>query len=188
MGFLPSIDRACDACAGTGYRLEVRELRVRGASLADVGGQTLVEVLGRWADLERVRRPLEVAVSLGLGYLTVGQPSHSLSGGEAQRLRLARELARPARRPTLFILDEPTVGLHALDVDRLVDVLDGLVERGHSVLVIEHDPLLLARCDRLLELGPGGGPDGGRVVAAGAPEVVAAGATATASYLRMALA
>ena len=188
MGFLPSIVRPCDACSGTGYRLEVRELRVRGGSLADLAGLTLDEVLGRWGDLDRIRRPLEVAGSLGLGYLTVGQPSHSLSGGEAQRLRLAHELARPARRPTLFLLDEPTVGLHALDVDRLVDVLDGLVDAGHSVLVVEHDPLLLARCDRLVELGPGGGPDGGRVVAAGTPEEVAAGAAATAPYLRMALA
>jgi hypothetical protein len=100
--------------------------------------------------------------------------------GECQRLRLARELARPARRPTLFILDEPTVGLHPTDVARLVDALDGLVAAGHSVLVVDHDPLLLGRCDRLVELVPGGGPDGGRVVAAGTPEQVAAGASPTA--------
>jgi excinuclease ABC subunit A len=129
-----------------------------------------------------------VAASLGLGYLALGQPSRSLSGGEAQRLRLTRELARPARRPTLYILDEPTVGLHASDVGRLIDVLDGLVDGGHSVLVVEHDPVVLACCDWLVELGPGGGPDGGHVVAAGLPEQVATLDTPTAPYLRAALA
>ena len=183
MGFLPSLHRPCDACDGTGYRLEIRELVVRRTTLPGLTGLTLDEILAGWGDLERIARPLEVAVSLGLGYLRFGQPAHSLSGGEAQRLKLARELARPARKSTLFILDEPTLGLHATDVARLVDVLDRLVETGHSVLVVEHDPVLLACCDRLIELGPGGGPDGGRVVATGTPEALAAGATATAPYL-----
>jgi excinuclease ABC subunit A len=183
MGFLPSLHRPCDACDGTGYRLEIRELVVRGTTLPGLTALTLDEILAGWGDLERVARPLEVAVSLGLGYLRFGQPAHSLSGGEAQRLKLARELARPARKSTLFILDEPTLGLHATDVARLVEVLDRLVEAGHSVLVVEHDPVLLACCDRLIELGPGGGPDGGRVVATGTPEALAAGATATAPYL-----
>jgi excinuclease ABC subunit A len=188
MGFLPSIERACDACDGTGYRDEIRQLVVRGTSLPQLAERSLDAVRERWSDVERIARPLAVATSLGLGYLTFGQPSHSLSGGEAQRLKLARELARPARQPALYILDEPTVGLHARDVARLVDVLDGLVERGHSVLVVEHDPVLLACCDRLIELGPGGGPAGGHVIASGTPEQVASGDTPTAPYLRESLA
>jgi excinuclease ABC subunit A len=188
MGFLPSVEHPCDACDGTGYRFELRDLVVRGRELGALGRTSLEEVLDLWGDVERIARPLRVAVSLGLGYLALAQPSRSLSGGEAQRLKLAHELARPARRPTLYILDEPTVGLHASDVDRLVTVLDGLVEQGHSVLVVEHDPVVLACCDWLVELGPGGGPDGGRVVAAGTPEAVAATDTATAPYVRAALA
>jgi excinuclease ABC subunit A len=128
-----------------------------------------------------------VALSLGLGYLTLGQPSASLSGGEAQRLKLARELARPTRQPTLYNHDEPTVGLHGSDVARLVEVLDGLVDRGHTVLLVEHDPILLAFCYRLVELGPGGGPDGGHIVATGTPEDVASGDSPSAAYLRAAL-
>jgi excinuclease ABC subunit A len=181
MGFLPPIERPCDACDATGYRLEIRELVVRGRSLPELAGDTLEDLHRRWGDVERV------AIRLGLGYLRLGQPAGSLSGGEAQRLKLARELARPARRPTLFILDEPTVGLHARDVARLVEVLNGLVETGHSVLVVEHDPLLLACCDHVIELGPGGGPDGGHVIVAGPPELVAAGDTPTAPYLKAVL-
>jgi excinuclease ABC subunit A len=188
MGFLPSIDRPCDACDGTGYRLEIRELVVRGHSLPGLARRTLDDLHERWSDVERIARPLGVAASLGLGYLTLGQPSHSLSGGEAQRLKLVRELARPVRQPTLYVLDEPTVGLHVRDVGRLVQILDGLVERGHSVLVVEHDPVLLACCDRLIELGPGGGPDGGHVIAQGTPEKVASGDSPSAAYLRESLA
>jgi excinuclease ABC subunit A len=184
MGFMPSIERPCDACDGTGYTQDIRELVVRGTSLVGLAAATLDEVHGQWGDVERVGRPLAVAASLGLGYLALGQPSHSLSGGEAQRLRLARELARSISQPTLYILDEPTVGLHARDTDRLVAVLHGLVDRGHSVVVVEHDPAVLASCDWLVELGPGGGPDGGHVVAQGRPAEVASGDTPTAPYLR----
>jgi excinuclease ABC subunit A len=188
MGFMPSLARACDACDGTGYRADVRELVVRGHSLPDLSRLTLDAVAELWADVERVARPLSVAASLGLGYLRLGQPSHSLSGGEAQRLRLCRELVKASRTPTLFILDEPTLGLHASDILRLEAVLDGLVEAGNSVLVVEHDPALLAWCDALVELGPGGGPNGGRVIATGTPDEVARLDTPTAPYLREALA
>jgi excinuclease ABC subunit A len=188
MGFLPSLVRPCDACGGSGYPAEVRELVVRGDSLPSLADRVLEGVLERWADQDRVARPIAVAVRLGLGYLRLGQPAGSLSGGEAQRLKLAKELARRPSRSTLYVLDEPTLGLHASDVCMLVDVLDGLVSAGHSVLVVEHDPVLLACCDRLVELGPGGGPDGGRVVATGVPEEVARGMTATAPYLREVLA
>jgi excinuclease ABC subunit A len=187
MGFLPPLHRPCDACDGSGYPARVRELLVRGRSLPQLAESALDEVARLWQDVERITRPLDVAGELGLGYLRLGQPRQSLSGGEAQRLRLARELGRKHARPTLFILDEPTLGLHTTDADRLVGVLDRLIDRGHSVLVVEHDPRVLACCDWLVELGPGGGPDGGFVVAAGPPERVAAGTTATASYLRAVL-
>jgi excinuclease ABC subunit A len=184
MGFLPPVEHPCDTCDGTGYRATVREVVVRGLSLPDLERLTIAEVLERWDDHDEVARPLRAASRLGLGYLALAQGARVLSGGERQRLKLARELARPVSRPTLYILDEPTTGLHALDVERLVEVLDGLVGQGHSVLVVDHDPALLASCDRLIELGPEGGPGGGRVVASGTPEEVAGGGTATAPYLR----
>jgi excinuclease ABC subunit A len=187
MGFLPALDRPCDACDATGYRAEARELEVRGLSLPALEALTLEQVRELWADHDEVARPLATACSLGLGYLVLGQRGEALSGGEAQRLKLSHELARAVAQPTLYILDEPTVGLHDLDVARLADALDGLVGRGHGVLLVEHHPALLARCDWLLELGPGAGPDGGRVVAAGTPERIAAGATPTAPYLRAVL-
>ncbi|MER7466103.1 hypothetical protein [Streptomyces sp. NPDC097981] len=184
MGFMPAVHRPCDACEATGYRAEARELVVRGHSLPALERLTAEEVLELWGDLDPVAPVLRSAAALGLGHLSLGQGVATLSGGERQRLKLVRELARPAARPTLYILDEPSAGLHDADVDQLVEALDGLVRRGHSVLVVDHDVRLLACCDRLLELGPGGGPDGGRVVAEGTPEELAAGDTATAPYLR----
>ena len=121
---------------------------------------------------------------MGLGYLVLRQPGYTLSGGEAQRLKIARELSRKTPSETLYILDEPTVGQHLEDVSRLNEVLHTLVEAGHSVLVIEHHAHVLAACDWLVELGPGGGPDGGRVIAASVPETLAQGNTPTAPYLR----
>ena len=187
MGFLPDLRRPCEACDATGYQAEVRDLSVRGLTLPELEAATLDRVLELWPDQEAVTRPLARAVSLGLGYLVLGQPAEQLSGGEAQRLKLVKELARRTAQPTLYLLDEPTVGLHPADVDRLATTLEALADAGHSVLVVEHDPLLLARCDWLVELGPGGGPQGGRVVAAGTPEQLAAGQTPTAAALRDAL-
>ncbi len=187
MLFMPAVEQPCDACEATGYRAEARELVVRELSLPELETRTLSDILDIWGDNPAIAAPLRAAVRLGLGYLSVGQRSRSLSGGERQRLKLARELAKPTSRPTLYILDEPTVGLHGSDIARLVDALDELVRAGHSVLLVDHDPTLLACCDRLLELGPQGGPAGGRVVAAGTPEQIAAGATPTAPYLRTVL-
>ena len=184
MGFLPNVRRPCDACAGTGYTAEARDLRLRGHSLAELEALTVEEVLAHWPDDDRVARPLETANELGLGHLILRQPGFALSGGELQRLKLVRELMRQRREPTLFILDEPTVGQSARDVARLVAVLDRLVDGGHTALVVEHNPQLLAACDWLVELGPGAGPKGGRVVAAGTPERVARGRTPIAPYLR----
>ncbi|MFD5682632.1 excinuclease ABC subunit UvrA [Streptomyces bacillaris] len=184
MGFMPSVQRPCDACEATGYRAEARELAVRGHTLPGLERLSIEEVLELWGDHEAVADPLRAAVRLGLGYLSLGQGPGSLSGGERQRLKLVREIAKPPARPALYILDEPTTGLHARDVEVLVRALEGLVALGHSVLVVDHDIPLLACCDHLIELGPGGGPDGGRIVAEGTPEQLATADTATAPYLR----
>lgn len=188
MWFLPSVAQTCDACNGTGYRHEVMELVERGHTLAGVEALTIAEFVDTWGDVPVVRRVGDAAIALGLGYLIVRQPGWSLSGGEAQRLKLAKELARPTKASTLYVLDEPTVGLQATDVAALARALDAIVEAGSSVLLVEHDPALLATCDWLIELGPGAGPDGGEIVFAGVPEALAKADTATAPYLLEALA
>ena len=133
---------------------------------------------------ETLSRKLGAAKEVGLGYLVLRQPGYTLSGGEAQRLRIAKDLSRMTTKETLYIMDEPTVGQHMEDMARLIEVLHRLVDEGHSVVVIEHHPHLLAACDWLIELGPGGGPEGGEVIASGTPETVAEGKTPTAPYLK----
>lgn len=184
MSFLPSVRQTCDACGGSGYRREIATLLQRGRSLADIETLTIAELVDEWGDLDAVRRVGGAAVELGLGYLVVRQPGWSLSGGEAQRLKLAKELARPTKAAALYVLDEPTVGLQATDVAVLVSALDALVAAGNSVLVVEHDPAFLAACDWLIELGPGAGPDGGRIVFEGPPDALVEADTATAPHLR----
>jgi excinuclease ABC subunit A len=145
---------------------------------------SLEQALNNFSDEDRIARPLRAAVDVGLGYLVLRQPGNSLSGGEAQRLKIAQELAKKKAPGTLYILDEPTVGQHLEDVHRLCGVLHDLVTAGGSVLVVEHHPHLLAACDWLIEMGPGGGPDGGQVIVSGTPEDVASGETPMAPYLR----
>ncbi|MEV4261398.1 ATP-binding cassette domain-containing protein [Kribbella sp. NPDC049584] len=172
MSFLPSVSQTCDACGGTGYRHEAAALLDRGRSLADIEALTIAELVDEWGDLDAVRRVGGAAVELGLGYLVLRQPGWSLSGGEAQRLKLAKEFARTTKAAALYVLDEPTVGLHATDVAVLVRTLDTLVAAGNSVLVVEHDPAFLAACDWLIELGPGAGSDGGRIIFEGPPDAM----------------
>ncbi|UCC76353.1 MAG: excinuclease ABC subunit UvrA, partial [Anaerolineales bacterium] len=187
MGFLPTVRTLCETCQGTGFLPEAWDVRLRGWSLPELFSLTIDQVYKVFGDLGRLARPLQTARKVGLGYLVLRQPRHALSGGEAQRLKIAGELCRKTRTKTLYILDEPTVGQHLEDVARLIGVLHELVDAGHTVLVIEHHPHLLASCDWLVELGPGGGPEGGRIIAAGTPEKVAAGKTPTAPYLAQAL-
>jgi excinuclease ABC subunit A len=187
MGFLPDIREVCEVCKGTGYLPEAWEVTFRGLPLPRVDSLTLEEVHRLFGDDERLARPLKAAMDVGLGYLVMRQPGYALSGGEVQRLKIAKELSGRARQGALYILDEPTVGQHMEDVSRLAGVLHRLVDGGHSVVVVEHHSHLLASCDWLLELGPGGGPDGGRVIASGTPETLAMGETPTATYLREAL-
>jgi excinuclease ABC subunit A len=184
MGFLPDVHMPCETCRGTGYRPEAWDVQLRGVALPDLFSLTIDQVVEVFGDQDRIARPLAAAQDVGLGYLVLRQPGYGLSGGEAQRLKIAKELYRNGSSPTLYILDEPTVGQHLEDVDRLSGVLHRLVEQGHSVVVIEHHAHLLAACDWLIELGPGGGPDGGQIIAAGPPEAIAAGDTPIALYLR----
>jgi excinuclease ABC subunit A len=184
MGFLPDIFSPCDLCSGTGFLPEAWEVKLNSLALPEVFNLTIDEVFDLFAEQAGLGTQLQAARQVGLGYLVLRQPGYALSGGEAQRLKIAHELSRKASLTTLYILDEPTVGQHLEDVARLVGVLRRLVEAGHSVLVVEHHPLLLACCDWLVELGPGGGPQGGWLIAAGTAQQVATGATPTAVYLR----
>ncbi|MCU0519297.1 MAG: ATP-binding cassette domain-containing protein [Anaerolineae bacterium] len=188
MGFLPSVHVPCETCRGTGYRPESWDVYLHGVALPDAFGKTIDEIAvllrDHLDDEPSLARKLRAVQDVGLGYLVLRQPGYSLSGGEAQRLKIADELCRPAHTGTLYILDEPTVGQHLEDVARLIRVLHRVVDDGNSVFVVEHHTLLLAACDWLVEFGPGAGPDGGRVVAQGAPEALAGGDTPTAHYLR----
>jgi excinuclease ABC subunit A len=184
MGFLPDVHLPCETCRGTGYRSEAWDVRRDGLALPEVFGLTLDEVYQRFKDEKSLTRPLAEARDVGLGYLVLRQPGYALSGGEVQRLKIAKELCRRVSGESLYILDEPTVGQHMEDVARLVAVLHRLVDHGNAVVVIEHHPHVLAACDWVVELGPAGGSDGGRVVAAGSPESLASGETPSAPYVR----
>ncbi|MGD8564885.1 MAG: hypothetical protein PVF96_00850 [Candidatus Bathyarchaeota archaeon] len=184
MGFLPDEYVECETCKGTGYSPEAWDIRYKGIVLPEINSMTLNEVYEVFKDKEQIAQPLNVVKQLGLGYLVWDQPAYTLSGGEVQRLKIAKELHKKTKNRTLYILDEPTVGLHMEDVAQLIKVLNQLVEAGHTVVVVEHHPHLLANCDWLIELGPGGGPDGGKVIAEGPPEKVAKMNTPTAPYLR----
>lgn len=184
MVFLPDVHTLCETCRGTGFIAEAWDVHLKGVALPDVFGLTIDEVWALFGDNERLRQPLQAARDVGLGYLVLRQPGHALSGGEAQRLKIASELCRKTSVGTLYLLDEPSIGQHLEDVRRLVGVLNRLVDQGSSVLIVEHHAHLLAACDWLVELGPGGGPQGGDVIAAGTPEQLAAGNTPTAPYLK----
>lgn len=165
--FLPGTYSACPACGGDRYTPETLEVTWQGRTIAQVLRLSVDEALPVFEDEPPVRRALVALQALGLGYLTLGQPATELSGGEAQRIKLATELQRERRSPTLYLFDEPTSGLHPADVHRLLATLHALVDAGHTVVVVEHDPVALATADWVLELGPGAGSDGGRVVASG---------------------
>lgn len=187
MGFLPPVHSPCETCRGTGYPAEAWEVRIHDLSLPELDSLTLDHVFELFGDEPGLMNPLTAARDVGLGYLVFRQPRRALSGGEAQRLKISSELSKRTRNSTLYLLDEPTIGQHMQDISRLIDVLHRLVDAGHSVMVVEHHPHLLAACDWLIELGPGGGPDGGRVITAGTPDEVAQGRTPTAPFLREAL-
>jgi len=171
--FLPDMYVVCDVCHGTRYNRETLEVKFRGKDIAQVLGLTVNEALEFLGDIPTIRPRLEILRDVGLEYLRLGQPAPTLSGGEAQRLKLAKELGRRASGRTLYILDEPTTGLHFADIQRLLEVLELLVEAGNTVLVIEHNLDVIKTADFVIDLGPEGGERGGEIVAAGTPEEVA---------------
>jgi excinuclease ABC subunit A len=172
MHFLPDVYVPCDQCHGKRYNRETLEVRFKGKTIADVLEMPIEEALEFFAHIPKIRRRLQTLYDVGLGYMRLGQPATTLSGGEAQRVKLAAELSKVATGRTMYILDEPTTGLHFADIQRLLEVLARLVEAGNSVVVIEHNLDVIKVADRIIDLGPEGGEDGGRVIATGTPEQV----------------
>ncbi|MHA1546089.1 MAG: ATP-binding cassette domain-containing protein, partial [Alphaproteobacteria bacterium] len=189
MHFLPDVYVTCDACRGKRYNRETLEVEFRGKSIADVLDMTVEEGAQFFKAIPAVRDKLDTLEQVGLGYIKVGQQATTLSGGEAQRVKLAKELAKRATGRTLYILDEPTTGLHFHDVAKLLEVLHRLVDAGNSVVVIEHNLDVIKTADWIVDLGPDGGDGGGKIVCSGTPEEVAATkASHTGFYLKALLA
>jgi excinuclease ABC subunit A len=198
MNFLPPAFVRCETCQGCRFTRETLDIEYRGKNIAQVLEMSVEEAIGFFSAVKRIQRPLEALRDTGLGYLQLGQISPTLSGGEAQRLKLVThllsgfrdtaDLFEPLPRHNLFILEEPTIGLHMADVQRLVDVLQRLIDAGHSVIVIEHNLDLIAEADWIIDLGPEAGEAGGRIVAQGTPEQVAQNARShTGRFLRSVL-
>ncbi len=173
MNFLPDVYVTCEVCRGRRYNQETLQVKFKSLSIADLLESTVADILPLFENIPQVQAKLQTLVDVGLGYLKLGQPSTTLSGGEAQRIKLARELSRRQTGRTLYILDEPTTGLHFDDVRKLLDVLNHLADLGNTILIIEHHPDVIKTADWILDLGPEGGAGGGRIVAQGAPEDVA---------------
>jgi excinuclease ABC subunit A len=185
MHFLPDVYVPCEQCGGKRYNRETLDIRFKGKTIADVLEMPVEEALEFFAHIPKVKRRLQALSDVGLGYIRLGQPATTLSGGEAQRVKLAAELCKVATGRTLYILDEPTTGLHFADIQRLLDVLQRLVAGGNTVVVIEHNLDVIKVADRIVDLGPEGGEEGGRLVAFGTPEQVAAIEDShTGAYLR----
>ena len=185
MHFLPDVYVTCDVCHGKRYNREALEIVYKGKNIADVLQMTVEEACDFFSNIPAISRKLETLKSVGLGYIKLGQPATTLSGGEAQRIKLATELSRRATGRTLYILDEPTTGLHFEDVKKLLEVLNALVGMGNSVLIIEHNLDVIKSADWIVDLGPEGGSKGGNIIGEGTPEQIAKiPASFTGKYLK----
>ncbi|MBQ8236020.1 MAG: ATP-binding cassette domain-containing protein, partial [Clostridia bacterium] len=173
MNFLPDVYVNCDVCKGQRYNKETLEVRYKGKNISDVLEMTVSEGVAFFENLPRIARILKTLEDVGLGYIKIGQPATTLSGGEAQRVKLATELAKRDTGKTFYILDEPTTGLHTADVKKLIEILDRLANAGNTVLVIEHNLDVIKIADHIIDLGPEGGQRGGTIVATGTPEEIA---------------
>ncbi|NTV36834.1 MAG: excinuclease ABC subunit UvrA, partial [Anaerolineaceae bacterium] len=172
MQFLPDIYVPCDVCHGARFNRETLQVKFKGLSIADVLDTTVESGIEFFANFPTIVNKLRTLKDVGLGYIRIGQPAPTLSGGEAQRVKLAKELSKRATGKTMYVLDEPSVGLHAADVHMLIEVLQRLVDAGNSVLIIEHNLDIIKVADYLIDLGPEGGDMGGELVAAGTPEEI----------------
>jgi excinuclease ABC subunit A len=186
MSFLPDVYIHCEVCDGRRFNQETLDIMYKGKNISEILDLTFEEAEGFFAAVPPIRRALRVICDIGLGYARLGQPSPTLSGGEAQRIKLAQELAKPSRGMTLYVMDEPTTGLHLADVERLAGVLQALVEKGNTVAVIEHNMEIIKEADYIIDLGPEGGDEGGYVVATGSPVELLShpNASHTARYLK----
>ena len=173
MHFLPDVYVQCDVCKGKRYNRETLEVRYKGKNIADVLELTVEEALEYFSNIPKIKRKIQTLHDVGLGYIRLGQPSTQLSGGEAQRIKLATELSKVSTGKTLYILDEPTTGLHTADVHNLIEVLQKLVDAGNTIVVIEHNLDVIKSADHIIDLGPDGGDNGGTILVSGTPEVVA---------------
>ncbi|MGA2490510.1 MAG: excinuclease ABC subunit UvrA, partial [Anaerolineales bacterium] len=185
MQFLPDIYVLCDVCHGSRFNRETLQVHFKGHSIADVLAMTVAQALKIFSAFPHMLNKLALLQEVGLGYIKIGQPGNTLSGGEAQRVKLAKELSRRATGRTLYVLDEPSVGLHAADVHKLIEVLQRLVDAGNSVLIIEHNLEIIKVADWIIDLGPEGGDRGGELVAEGTPEqILAAPSSYTGMFLK----
>ena len=173
MNFLPDVYVTCEVCGGKRYNRETLEVKYKGKSIFDVLDMTVEEALPFFENIPRIRNKLQTLYDVGLSYVKLGQPSTTLSGGEAQRIKLATELSRRSTGKTIYILDEPTTGLHFADVHKLVEILRKLSDGGNTVVVIEHNLDVIKTADYIIDIGPEGGDKGGTVIAKGTPEQVA---------------
>jgi excinuclease ABC subunit A len=188
MQFLPDVYIPCDVCHGSRYNRETLQIRFKGKNIAEVLDMTVSSAVEFFSAFPAIVSKLETLEAVGLGYIRLGQSATTLSGGEAQRVKLSRELSKRATGQTLYVLDEPSVGLHAADVERLIDVLQTLVDQGNTVIIIEHHPDIIKIADHIIDLGPEGGDDGGYIIAEGTPEEVAMiPASYTGQFLRTVL-
>ena len=174
MHFLPDVYVPCEVCKGKRYNRETLEVKYKGKNIADVLDMTVEEALQFFENIPKIRNKLETLYEVGLGYIKLGQPSTTLSGGEAQRVKLATELSKRSTGKTIYVLDEPTTGLHVADVHKLVEVLDKLTDAGNTIIVIENNLDVIKVADWIIDLGPEGGDGGGRVIFEGTPEECAA--------------